>query len=142
MAYEFKLPDLGEGLTEGEIVEWLVREGDSIEEGQVFVKVETDKAVLEIPSPRKGTVLQIGTAEGETVQVGEVILVIGEEGEKQKEIGDPKMEGPVEVQLNKKFGKEASNQAVKLAMAEELIRMGIPRKSAHRILNIRNHKNE
>jgi len=84
MAYEFKLPDLGEGLTEGEIVEWLVKEGDSIEESQVFVKVETDKAVLEIPSPRKGMVLQIGASAGDTVQVGEVILVIGEEGEKPK----------------------------------------------------------
>jgi pyruvate dehydrogenase E2 component (dihydrolipoamide acetyltransferase) len=82
MAYEFKLPDLGEGLTEGEIVEWLVKEGDFVEEGQVFVKVETDKAVLEIPSPRNGMVLRIGAAEGDTVQVGEVILVIGEEGEK------------------------------------------------------------
>ncbi len=89
MAYEFKLPDLGEGLTEGEIVEWVVKEGDSIEENQVFVKVETDKAVLEIPSPRKGLVLQIGAAEGETVQVGQVILVIGEEGEKPKAVAKP-----------------------------------------------------
>ncbi len=90
MAYEFKLPDLGEGLTEGEIVEWLVKEGDSIEESQVFVKVETDKAVLEIPSPRKGMVLQIGAAAGDTVQVGQVILVIGEEGEKAKPVAKPK----------------------------------------------------
>jgi pyruvate dehydrogenase E2 component (dihydrolipoamide acetyltransferase) len=89
MAYEFKLPDLGEGLTEGEIVEWVVKEGDSIEENQVFVKVETDKAVLEIPSPRKGMVLQIGAAAGDTVQVGEVILVIGEEGEKAKPAAKP-----------------------------------------------------
>ncbi|NIS61965.1 MAG: 2-oxo acid dehydrogenase subunit E2 [Proteobacteria bacterium] len=84
MAFEFKLPDLGEGLTEGEIVEWLIKEGDLIEEGQVFVKVETDKAVLEIPSPRKGIVIRIEGGAGETVQVGEVILVIGEEGEKPK----------------------------------------------------------
>jgi pyruvate dehydrogenase E2 component (dihydrolipoamide acetyltransferase) len=89
MAYEFKLPDLGEGLTEGEIVEWLVKEGDSVEEGQVFVKVETDKAVLEIPSPRRGMVLRIGAAEGDTVQVGEVILVIGEEGEKPEPVTKP-----------------------------------------------------
>lgn len=89
MAYEFKLPDLGEGLTEGEIVEWLVREGDPIEESQVFVKVETDKAVLEIPSPRKGMVLRIEGAEGETVQVGQVILVIGEEGVKPKPSAKP-----------------------------------------------------
>jgi pyruvate dehydrogenase E2 component (dihydrolipoamide acetyltransferase) len=89
MAYEFQLPDLGEGLTEGEIVEWLVKEGDPIEENQVFVKVETDKAVLEIPSPRKGMVLQIGATAGDTVQVGQVILVIGEEGEKAKPMAKP-----------------------------------------------------
>lgn len=89
MAYEFKLPDLGEGLTEGEIVEWLVKEGDPVEEDQVFVKVETDKAVLEIPSPRKGMVLRMGPAEGETVQVGQVILVIGEEGEKPVPLTKP-----------------------------------------------------
>jgi pyruvate dehydrogenase E2 component (dihydrolipoamide acetyltransferase) len=89
MAFEFKLPDLGEGLTEGEIVQWLVKEGDSIEEGQVFVKVETDKAVLEIPSPRKGVILRIGAAEGQTVQVGQVILVIGEEGEKPEPVAKP-----------------------------------------------------
>ncbi len=82
MALEFKLPDLGEGLIEGEIVQWLVKEGDSIAEGQILVKVETDKAVIEIPSPRKGIVLKIGAAEGETVQVGKVIIVIGEPGEK------------------------------------------------------------
>ena len=101
MAYEFKLPDLGEGLTEGEIVKWLVKVGDSIEEGQAFVQVETDKAVIEIPSPRKGVVLQILAAEGGTVQVGQVILVIGEAGEKiepavePREVGKPASVGVV-----------------------------------------------
>ena len=52
MAYEFKFPDIGEGLTEGEIVRWLVKEGDEIKEGQPLVEVETDKALAEIPSPR------------------------------------------------------------------------------------------
>jgi len=82
MAFEFKLPDLGEGLTEAEIVKWLVKSGDPIEESQVFVQVETDKAVIEIPSPRKGVVLKLGAAEGESVQVGQVIIVIGEAWEK------------------------------------------------------------
>ena len=82
MAFEFKMPDLGEGLTEGEIVKWLVRVGDPVEEGQVFVQIETDKAVVDIPSPRKGVVLKIEASEGETVQVGQVLVVIGEEGEK------------------------------------------------------------
>ena len=82
MAFEFKLPDLGEGLIEGEIVKWLVKVGDPVEEGQIFVQVETDKAVIDIPSPRKGVVLNLSAAEGETVQVGRVIIVIGEAGEK------------------------------------------------------------
>jgi pyruvate dehydrogenase E2 component (dihydrolipoamide acetyltransferase) len=81
VAFEFKLPDLGEGLTEAEIVKWLVKVGDSVQEGQNLVQVETDKAVVEIPSPRKGVVLKLGAAEGETVQVGRVIIVIGEAGE-------------------------------------------------------------
>ncbi len=85
MAFEFKLPDLGEGLTEGEIVKWLVKPGDPLEEGQIFVQVETDKAVVDIPSPRKGVVLKVGAKEGEVVQVGTVILVIGEPGEKAEE---------------------------------------------------------
>jgi pyruvate dehydrogenase E2 component (dihydrolipoamide acetyltransferase) len=94
MAYEFKLPDLGEGLTEGEIVKWLVKAGDPIEEGQVFVQVETDKAVIEIPSPKKGIVLSLGAAEGETVQVGAVIIVIGERGEIIPAEGKPSTEKP------------------------------------------------
>jgi len=89
MAFEFRLPDLGEGLTEGEIVKWLVKVGDPLEEGQVFVQVETDKAVIDIPSPRKGVVLRLAVAEGETVQVGRVIMVIGEPGEKLEALPKP-----------------------------------------------------
>jgi pyruvate dehydrogenase E2 component (dihydrolipoamide acetyltransferase) len=92
MAFEFRLPDLGEGLTEGEIVKWLVKAGDPIAEGQVFVQVETDKAVIEIPSPKKGIVLKLGAAEGDTVQVGSVIVVIGEPGEEIPAAGKPAAE--------------------------------------------------
>jgi pyruvate dehydrogenase E2 component (dihydrolipoamide acetyltransferase) len=81
MAYEFKFPDIGEGLTEGEIVRWLVKEGDEIKEGQPLVEVETDKALAEIPSPRTGVVLKILAREKEIVKVGQVIVVIGEKGE-------------------------------------------------------------
>jgi pyruvate dehydrogenase E2 component (dihydrolipoamide acetyltransferase) len=90
VAFEFKLPDLGEGLTEGEIVKWLVKVGDSLEEGQSFVQLETDKAVVDIPSPRKGIVLKLGAAEGQTVQVGQVLIVIGEPGEKPEAPPRPK----------------------------------------------------
>ena len=63
MAYEFKLPDLGEGLTEAEIVQWLVKEGDTIELNQPIVEVETEKALVEIPSPFAGTVVHFHHAE-------------------------------------------------------------------------------
>ena len=81
MAFEFKFPDIGEGLTEGEIVRWLVKEGDEVKEGQPLVEVETDKALAEIPSPRTGTILKILAKEKEVVKVGQVIVVIGEKGE-------------------------------------------------------------
>lgn len=82
MALEFRLPDLGEGLTEGEIVKWLVKVGERVQEGQPFVQVETDKALVEIPAPSSGVVLAILAQEGERVQVGRVIAVFGEPGEK------------------------------------------------------------
>ena len=81
VAYEFKLPDLGEGLTEAEIARWLVRRATQIAEDQPLVEVQTDKTTVEIPSPREGTVLKILVEEGEIAPVGAVLVVIGEEGE-------------------------------------------------------------
>jgi len=81
MPYEFKFPDIGEGLTEGEIVRWLVKEGEEIKEGQPLVEVETDKALAEIPSPRTGVILKIVAKEKEIVKVGQVIVIFGEKGE-------------------------------------------------------------
>ena len=81
MSFEFKFPDIGEGLTEGEIVRWLVKEGDEIKEGQPLVEVETDKALAEIPSPRTGVILKILAKEKEIIKVGQVIVIIGEKGE-------------------------------------------------------------
>ena len=76
MAYEFKLPDLGEGLTEGEIARWLVQEGQEIAEDDPLVEVQTDKTTVEIPSPAAGRVTQILVGEGEVVPVGTVLVVI------------------------------------------------------------------
>jgi pyruvate dehydrogenase E2 component (dihydrolipoyllysine-residue acetyltransferase) len=81
MAYEFKLPDLGEGLTEGEVARWLVTEGDEIAEDDPLVEIQTDKTTVEIPSPTGGTVLRILVAEGHVAAVGTVLVVIGDEGE-------------------------------------------------------------
>lgn len=83
MDREFRLPDIGEGLTEAEIVSWLVAEGDRVEADQPVVEVETDKAVVEIPSPYAGIVVRHGGAEGDTIAVGDVLVVIGEGGESQ-----------------------------------------------------------
>jgi pyruvate dehydrogenase E2 component (dihydrolipoamide acetyltransferase) len=80
VAYEFKLPDLGEGLTEGEIARWLVSEGQEIAEDDPLVEVQTDKTTVEIPSPAGGKVARILVAEGEVVPVGTVLVVIGEDG--------------------------------------------------------------
>ena len=81
MAREFRLPDIGEGLTEAEIVRWLVAVGDSVEADQPIVEVETDKAVVEIPSPYAGVVISHGGVEGDVIEVGEVLVTIGEPGE-------------------------------------------------------------
>lgn len=81
MPFEFKLPDLGEGIAEVELRRWLVKEGDRVAEHQALVEVETDKAVVEVPSPHTGTVVRIHRQEGETVRVGEVLLEIAGEGD-------------------------------------------------------------
>jgi len=81
MPFDFILPDLGEGITEAEIRKWLVTVGDTVQEHQPVVEVETDKAVVEVPTPRSGKVLSLAQGEGETVAVGAVLLSIGEEGE-------------------------------------------------------------
>jgi pyruvate/2-oxoglutarate dehydrogenase complex dihydrolipoamide acyltransferase (E2) component len=77
VSYEFKLPDLGEGLTEGEIARWLVAEGQEIAEDDPLVEIATDKTTVEIPSPAAGTVSKILVREGEVVPVGTVLVVIG-----------------------------------------------------------------
>jgi pyruvate dehydrogenase E2 component (dihydrolipoamide acetyltransferase) len=81
MAHSFKLPDLGEGLMEGEVARWLVSEGATVAEDDPLVEVQTDKATVEIPSPYAGTVLRILVGEGEVAPVGTVLVVIGEPGE-------------------------------------------------------------
>jgi len=77
VSYEFKLPDLGEGLTEGEIARWLVAEGQEIAEDDPLVEIATDKTTVEIPSPAAGTVSRILVHEGDVVPVGTVLVVIG-----------------------------------------------------------------
>ena len=81
MARSFRLPDLGEGLTEGEVARWLVTEGQEVAEDDPLVEIQTDKATVEIQSPYAGTVLKILVAEGEVAPVGTELVFIGEPGE-------------------------------------------------------------
>lgn len=81
MAQEFRLPDIGEGLTEAEVVQWLVEVGDPVGVDQPVAELETDKAVTDISSPYAGVILYRGGEEGSTIRVGEVLVVVGYEGE-------------------------------------------------------------
>ena len=95
MAYEFKFPDVGEGITEGELISWLVDEGDEIDEDQSVAEVQTDKAVVEIPAPTTGTVKELKVEEGTTVKLDEVIMEIDtdEDGEEKEESEEKEDEG-------------------------------------------------
>ena len=81
MAFEFKLPDIGEGIHEGEIAKWMVAEGDEIKEDDVLAEIQNDKAMVEIPSPVDGTVKTIHVEEGEVTTVGTVIVTIDDGSE-------------------------------------------------------------
>lgn len=96
MAQEFKLPDVGEGLTEAEIVSWKVKAGDTVAVNDIIVEIETAKSLVELPSPYDGTVAALLVAEGETVEVGSPIIAVAtaddpataDDGEQRGE-GDP-----------------------------------------------------
>jgi pyruvate dehydrogenase E2 component (dihydrolipoamide acetyltransferase) len=91
MAREFKLPDLGEGVHEGEIIDVLVAEGDQVEEDQPILEVETDKAAVEIPSPYEGTVTRIHVNAGDLVRVGDVLITFSSvEGAEEEAEPQPK----------------------------------------------------
>lgn len=111
MSFEFKLPDIGEGIHEGEIVKWFVKPGDEIEEDDVLCEVQNDKAVVEIPSPVKGKVTELKVDEGTVATVGQTIITLdapgyedlkfkgddhGSDDEKAETTSDEKTEGQVQ----------------------------------------------
>jgi len=89
MAVEFRLPDIGEGVVEGEIVRWLIAEGDTLREDQPMVEVMTDKATVEIPSPKAGRVARLMVPAGQVCAVGQVMVVIDTEGAKAGHAAGP-----------------------------------------------------
>ena len=95
---EFPLPDVGEGLTEAEIVSWKVKPGDSVTVNQVLVEIETAKSLVELPSPFAGTVTELLAGEGDTVEVGTVIIRVDSGGgsvELQAPSGGEAMSGEI-----------------------------------------------
>lgn len=97
MAFDFYMPDIGEGVVEGEIVAWKVKEGDRVKLDQPIVEVMTDKATVELPSPRAGTIAKINYKDGEICPVGKVLVVIAEDGDvaaPKKDNGHPPVETP------------------------------------------------
>jgi pyruvate dehydrogenase E2 component (dihydrolipoyllysine-residue acetyltransferase) len=114
MAYEFKLPDLGEGLTEGEIARWLVTEGQEVAEDDPLVEIQTDKTTVEIPSPAAGKVARILVDEGEVVPVGTVLVVIGEDGTAPAAQPPVRASAPAEGAPEEARGSAASETAQKV----------------------------
>ena len=92
MAFDFKFPDVGEGIHEGKIVKWLVKEGDSVAADQAIAEVETDKAVVEIPSPRAGKIEKLYHAVGDVMKVGEVMMTLEGAGVADAAGGETKVE--------------------------------------------------
>lgn len=116
MAFEFKLPDIGEGIHEGEIAKWLVAEGDKINEDDVLVEIQNDKAVVEIPSPVDGTVSKIHIGEGEVTTVGTTIVTI-DDGSEDSESAEETEEKPEE--KAEKTSEEPVDDAAKPADEEQ-----------------------
>jgi 2-oxoisovalerate dehydrogenase E2 component (dihydrolipoyl transacylase) len=110
MSFEYKLPDVGEGLTEADIVSWRVKEGDVIEINDIVVEIETAKSLVELPSPYAGTVAALLVAEGETVAVGTPIIRIGDEASAEGG-GDPTPVEPVETSSTPEPEIDLSNPA-------------------------------
>jgi pyruvate dehydrogenase E2 component (dihydrolipoamide acetyltransferase) len=94
MAFEFIFPDIGEGIVEGELLAWKVKQGDLVVQDQTLAEMETDKAVVELPSPRAGRVVSLHAAEGDIVKVGAVLVTIEEGAEGAGVAAPPPAETP------------------------------------------------
>lgn len=115
MVFEFKLPDIGEGIVEATIVDWFVTEGDSVKNDQIIVKIETDKAVADLPSPVAGTILKINFLKSALVNVGATLCLIGGKGEK------------IEIKKNETIIKKIFEKSV---ISEKVLASPVVRKSA------------
>ncbi|MGY6462576.1 2-oxoglutarate dehydrogenase, E2 component, dihydrolipoamide succinyltransferase [Corynebacterium sp. UMB8791] len=123
MAHSVEMPELGESVTEGTITTWLKEVGDKVEVDEPLLEVSTDKVDTEIPSPVAGVILEIKAEEDDTVDVGDVIVIIGEEGEapasdSAKDEEPQEEEEPKEAPEEEKADKPASGDATDVSMPE------------------------
>ncbi|GGA17435.1 dihydrolipoamide acetyltransferase family protein [Psychrobacillus lasiicapitis] len=122
MAFEFRLPDIGEGIHEGEIVKWFVKAGDEVQEDDILCEVQNDKAVVEIPSPVKGKVTEVLVSEGTVAVVGDVLIKIDAPGYedlqfKGQDNGEEKTEA--QVQATAEGGQEIDKETVEAPAKKE-----------------------
>ncbi|MCE5336535.1 MAG: 2-oxo acid dehydrogenase subunit E2 [Desulfobacteraceae bacterium] len=110
MPVEFKLPDLGEGIHEGEIIEVLVKVGESVQDGQTVLIIETDKATAEVPSPVTGKVEEIRVTAGDVVKVGDVLIVFSREGETASKAAKAPDEKPAEPEKTAQIEEHAKSE--------------------------------
>lgn len=133
MSFQFKLPDIGEGIHEGEIVKWFVKPGDKVQEDDVLCEVQNDKAVVEIPSPVAGTVEEILVDEGTVATVGQVLVTFDAPGyENLKFKGDHDDEAPKQEEVKEAAPEAipAAAQAVEVDPSRRVIAMPSVRKYA------------
>ncbi len=131
MAYEFKLPDIGEGVVEGEIVRWLVKDGEVVKADQPMVEVRTDKATVEIPAPRAGTIVARLFAEGDICPVGKVLVRIDEGGKAAGKGEAPEAPRTAGTAVNGEAQPQAAAQAATKAATARSVAAEIPTASAH-----------
>jgi len=134
MAYEFKMPDIGEGIHEGEILKWFIEEGQEINEDDTLCEIQNDKAVVEIPSPVDGTVEEIHFNEGDIATVGETLITLHVEGyeapEKDEEEEKEEIEEPKEEKTEEKSEEKATEETKDQDQDKRVIAMPSVRKYA------------
>src|SRR3954469_12892915 len=96
MSVEVVMPQMGESITEGTVSKWLKQVGERVEKDEPVLEISTDKVDAEVPSPGAGILLEIRTPEGDTVEVGTIVAIIGEEGEAGANGGQPAAAKPSE----------------------------------------------
>jgi pyruvate dehydrogenase E2 component (dihydrolipoamide acetyltransferase) len=131
MPREFKLPDIGEGISEVELLQWYVKEGDAVREDQNLAEIETDKAVADLPSPYTGVVSRLHHQPGERIPVGSVLVSFADEGEQAVEPEQSRTEEPVPEQPS---GVEPSSEAAADTTMEQPLAPQSPAPPERRVL--------